>query len=57
MLLSCATVITMFDIEILGDGALEFGSPRFGFGVRKPMGKSPFRIRRRVVGHSDISKA
>lgn len=40
----------MFDIEILADEkALEYGSPRFGFGVRKPVGKVPFRIRRRNI--------
>ncbi|KAI9664061.1 MAG: hypothetical protein M1821_007552 [Bathelium mastoideum] len=48
MLLSCTLMATMFDVEILASNeAMEFGSPRFGFGVRKPNGKIPFRIRRR----------
>ena len=55
MLLTCATIVTMSDIEILADGeALEFGSPRYGFGVRKPMDRLPFRIRRRDVAHPDV---
>ena len=48
MLLSCTSLAHMFDIEIMAEEeALEFGSPRFGFGVRKPVGKVPFRIRTR----------
>lgn len=38
---------TMFDIELLAPNSLQFGSPRFGFGVRKPSAQVPFRIRRR----------
>jgi hypothetical protein len=46
MLLCGAMMATMFDIEILAnDSDLHFGSPRFGFGVRKPAGLVPFRIR------------
>ncbi|PLB54879.1 cytochrome P450 [Aspergillus steynii IBT 23096] len=48
MLLTAAMIATMFDIELLGpESALEFVSPRFGFGVKKPAKKVPFRIRRR----------
>ncbi|KAL8847243.1 MAG: hypothetical protein Q9221_007699 [Calogaya cf. arnoldii] len=48
MLLSCAMMLTLFDINILAEEeALAYGSPRFGFGVRKPKGKVPFRLRRR----------
>ncbi|CAH0038134.1 unnamed protein product [Clonostachys solani] len=48
MLLTSAMLISNFDIEIrAGKEALEFGSPRFGFGVSKPSGPVPFRIRRR----------
>lgn len=49
MIISCALITTMFDIEILaGENNLEYGSPRFGFGVRKPKGQVPFLIRRRT---------
>jgi hypothetical protein len=48
MLLSLAMIVTKFDIKILAyEGELEFGSPRFGFGVRKPLEKVGFQIRRR----------
>lgn len=39
---------TVYDIEILGQTPVEFCSPRFGFGVRKPKNQVPFRIRRKV---------
>ncbi|KAL8644236.1 MAG: hypothetical protein Q9226_007865 [Calogaya cf. arnoldii] len=49
MLLSCAMTLTLFDIDILAEEeALMYGSPRFGFGVRKPKGKVPFRLKRRI---------
>ncbi|KAF2837774.1 cytochrome P450 [Patellaria atrata CBS 101060] len=50
MLVSCAMMCTMFDVEILADAkALEFSTSRFGFGTRRPVGKVPFRIRRRQI--------
>lgn len=49
MLVSFAMFATMFDIEILGENPVEFCSPRFGFGVRKPKNQVPFRIRRRAL--------
>ena len=56
MLVSCAKLITMFDIDILADSrAYEYGSPRFGFGVRKPQGKIPFRMRRRKISDHNLS--
>ncbi|KAL4961164.1 cytochrome P450 [Aspergillus stella-maris] len=49
MLLTVAMITTFFDIELLApSSALEFVSPRFGFGVKKPAGRVPFRIRRRL---------
>ena len=43
-------MLTIFDLEILADEqALVYDSPRFGFGVRKPRGKLPFRIRKRDI--------
>ncbi|KAI1371821.1 cytochrome P450 [Hypoxylon crocopeplum] len=48
MIFSAALLINNFDIEILvEEQALRFISPRFGFGVSKPAGPVPFRIRRR----------
>ena len=48
MLISSALMTTMFDIEILAaEPNLQYGSSRFGFGVRKPKGQVPFLIRRR----------
>ncbi|KAL9594944.1 MAG: hypothetical protein Q9219_006750 [cf. Caloplaca sp. 3 TL-2023] len=48
MLLSCGLLITTFEVEILAnDEAMEFASERFGFGVRKPKGRIPFRFRKR----------
>jgi cytochrome P450 len=45
MMLFLATLANEFDIEPLVD--IRYGSSRFGFGVRKPVGEIPFRIRRR----------
>lgn len=39
-------MVSAFDVEL--QVPLEFASPRYGFGVQKPAGKLPFRIRRRV---------
>ncbi|KAI9706642.1 MAG: hypothetical protein M1836_003651 [Candelina mexicana] len=48
MLLSCAAMITMFDIELMtGSNKPEFGPSRFGLGVQVPTTKVPFRIRKR----------
>ncbi|KAE8402117.1 cytochrome P450 [Aspergillus pseudonomiae] len=48
ILLASSMMAIMFDIELLApDSSLQFGSPRFGFGVRKPSAQVPFRIRRR----------
>ncbi|KAE8396125.1 cytochrome P450 [Aspergillus alliaceus] len=47
MLVASAMMVTMFDVELLAPDTLQFGSPRFGFGVRKPSEQVPFRIRRR----------
>ncbi|RAQ54737.1 cytochrome P450 monooxygenase [Aspergillus flavus] len=47
ILLASSMMATMFDIELLAPNSLQFGSPRFGFGVRKPSAQVPFRIRRR----------
>jgi cytochrome P450 len=48
VLLSCAVLTTLYDVEILAtEEDLEFVLPWFGFGVRKPKGKIPFRIRMR----------
>ena len=48
MLLSCATMITMFDIELLtGSKQPKFGPSRFGLGVQVPSTNVPFRIRKR----------
>ncbi|GCB28270.1 cholesterol 7-alpha-monooxygenase [Aspergillus awamori] len=46
MLLTTAMMVTMFDVELL-EPIPHFDSRRFGFGVRKPVTKVPFRIRRR----------
>ncbi|GKZ21546.1 hypothetical protein AbraIFM66951_006728 [Aspergillus brasiliensis] len=46
MLLTTAMMVTMFDVELL-EPVPHFDSRRFGFGVRKPVTKVPFRIRRR----------
>ena len=45
MVQSLATLTTFFDIDLLSE--IEFGSERFGFGVRRPTASVPFRIRRR----------
>ena len=48
MLLSCATMITKFDIELLnGSNQPNFGPSHFGLGVQVPVSKVPFRIRLR----------
>ena len=48
MLLSCATMNTMFDIELLtGSNQPRFVTSHFGFGVKVPSTKVPFRIRLR----------
>jgi len=48
MLLTCAMLIAMFEIEVVEkDRNKPFASPRFGFGVRKPQGKVESRIRKR----------
>lgn len=48
-LLLCAMMITRFDIEILADKeALQFDSSGYGFTIMRPVGKVPFRIRRRM---------
>ncbi|KAE8382376.1 cytochrome P450 [Aspergillus bertholletiae] len=48
ILIASSMMATMFDIDLLGpDSSVQFGSPRFGFGVRKPSAPVPFRIRRR----------
>ena len=50
ILLTCAMMALMFDIEILADDkALELDSSSYGLGVQKPKGKVPFRIRKREL--------
>ncbi|MCJ1399751.1 hypothetical protein MMC11_002953 [Xylographa trunciseda] len=50
LLLAHARLIVEFDVEILAaEAMLQYASPRFGFGVRKPVGLVPFRIRRRKI--------
>ena len=48
MIASCAMMVTMFDMEILaGDEALKVNPLFYGFGGQHPIGKVPFRIRRK----------
>lgn len=48
MLLSCATMSTMFDIELLkSSNEPKFSPSRFGLGVQVPSSKVPFRIKNR----------
>ncbi|KAI1290568.1 cytochrome P450 [Xylaria venustula] len=48
MLLSTAFLVNHFDIQLLADEKpMKYVSPRFGFGVSRPKGPVPFRIRRR----------
>ncbi|KAM7202704.1 Cytochrome P450 [Rhypophila sp. PSN 637] len=59
MLITAATMITNFDIEILHADSdrgkdLEFDCPRFGLGVAKPNGAVRFRIRRRKLGQQNM---
>ena len=50
ILLTCAMMIFMFDIEILADDkTLELNSFSYGLSVQKPKGKVPFRIRKREL--------
>lgn len=45
-----AMMITMFDAEILADEkALRMDPEFYGLGGQQPMGKVPFRIRKRIV--------
>lgn len=46
--MSTTMLVNHFDIEILASKeAMDFDSPRFGFGVRKPRDSVRFRIRQR----------
>ncbi|KAF2194764.1 cytochrome P450 [Zopfia rhizophila CBS 207.26] len=45
MILFIAVMVERFDIEPMAE--FKYSSPRFGFGVQKPLGKIPFRIKRR----------
>lgn len=48
MIAACAMMVTMFDMEILAkDDALKMNPLFYGFGGQHPIGKVPFRIRRR----------
>lgn len=48
MISACAMMVTLFDMEILADDAALKMNPLFyGFGGQYPVGKVPFRIRRR----------
>ena len=45
---TCALMASMFDVEILADDeALEMNAADYGLGTLRPVGKVPFRIRRR----------
>ena len=51
--LTCAMMITMFDVEILADSqGLEMDSSGFGLGTQKPKYKIPFRIKRRTLNRA-----
>ncbi|KAJ8064073.1 hypothetical protein OCU04_007909 [Sclerotinia nivalis] len=51
MLAACAIMITEFIVEILaGEEALEMDPNFYGLGGQQPMGKVPFRIRRKLHG-------
>lgn len=48
---ACAIMVSMFDVEILADEkALGMNEAFYGLGGQRPIGKVPFRIRRRVEG-------
>ncbi|KAL9122095.1 MAG: hypothetical protein Q9187_001355 [Circinaria calcarea] len=48
MIATCAMMVTMFDMEILaGDDALRMNPLFYGFGGQHPIGKVPFRIRKK----------
>ena len=51
IIMTCAMMVSMFDVEILADEeALEMNPSDFGLGTLRPVGKVPFRIRRRAAG-------
>ncbi|QSZ29810.1 hypothetical protein DSL72_004328 [Monilinia vaccinii-corymbosi] len=51
MLAACAIMAMEFDVEILaGEKALEMDPKFYGLGGQRPVGKVPFKIRRRVTG-------
>ncbi|TGO52383.1 hypothetical protein BCON_0142g00090 [Botryotinia convoluta] len=48
MLAACAIMVTKFDVEILADEEALVMDPKFyGLGGQRPLGKIPFKIRRR----------
>ena len=49
IMLMCALMVSLFDVEVLADEkALEMNSADYGLGTLRPVGKVPFRIRRRT---------
>lgn len=50
IMMICALMVSMFDIEIRADDqALEMNPADYGLGTLRPVDKVPFRIRRRMV--------